>query len=335
MVEKSLNSDTETSAPQPAPRIVLAGYGHLHWATIKATLEAHQQGLITLCAVYQWPRLNEALQQEESLILSQLLGHTEIPILFPQGGSLQNAQETQRLLQHLTPDVLVVASWGEIFKSTWLNGLADIQIWNLHPSLLPAHRGPNPYAAAILAGETQSGITLHQLVSEVDAGDIIAQWPVPLSPEETSISLREHIAYAAYQLMQQLWEFQAREGGQSSIHKLSNPQSEIGASLHRHHLVGQTLLNWASPLPVLYRQSRACVAWALPRLLLNNGLELTITQLHVKPLESTPLAWAHPPSGLMVYIQADALYWKTLRLPLPHKMLQKLIQWQKWFPLGW
>jgi methionyl-tRNA formyltransferase len=341
MAEESLNpTTTQRCTTQAVPRVVLAGYGHLHWATLKATLEAHQQGQLTLCAVYQWPRLDATLQNEESAILSQLLAgyHDTIPLLFPQGGSLQSHNETERLRVELNPDVLIIASWGEIFKAPWFQSLKGLPILNVHPSLLPAHRGPNPYAAAILAGETQSGVTLHQLVEEVDAGDVIAQWPVSVTPEETSISLREQIAYATYQLMQQLWKIQAREGGLASLQSLISPQPETGASLHRHHLVGQTLLNWASPLPVLHKQSRACIAWTLPRLLFNNRLELTIKRLHVQPEANStlpPMAWRHPPSGVVVYVQPDALYWRNIQLPLPRRMLHPLLRWLKCFPLGW
>jgi methionyl-tRNA formyltransferase len=288
--------------------------------------------------VYQWPRLNENLQHEETTILSTLLaGVNDVPVWLPQGGSLQDAAETQRLLNEARPDVVIVASWGEIFKQAWLESLGILRIWNLHPSLLPAHRGPNPYAATILAGDVQSGVTLHRLVADVDAGEIIAQWPMDLAPQETSISLREHIGYGAYQLMQNLWHYQWREGGLSAVDALSTPQAEVGASLHRHHLVGQILLNWASPLPVLYRQSRACIAWAKPRLLLNNRLELTIKRLHVQPFEDCKhtLVWGHPASGAVVYVEAEALYWKTLQLPLPSSIACRLVKVLRCFPIGW
>jgi methionyl-tRNA formyltransferase len=341
MEETVQQLDVATQAFAKPPRVVLAGYGHLHWAVVKATLEAHHQGHLVLCAVYQWPRLDATLQKEESTRLSQLLGGAchAIPVLFPQGGGLQSPEETQRLVRELQPDVVIIASWGEIFKASWLERLNGLPLWNLHPSLLPAHRGPNPYAAAILAGDVQSGVTLHQLTADVDAGDVIAQWPMAVSPEETSISLRERLAYAAYQLMRQLWHFQADEGGLTAVTQLLSPQGEAGASLHRHHLVGQMLLNWASPLPVLHRQSRACRAWATPRLRLNNGLELGITHLHVHPDSDKqslpPVAWAHPPSGLMVYVQPQALYWNTIRLPLPNHWLHRFIEVLRLFPVGW
>ncbi len=56
---------------------------------------------------------------------------------------------------------------------------------NVHPSLLPKYRGPNPYSAVILNEENETGVTLHFMDESFDTGDIVAQKKVSLSEVET------------------------------------------------------------------------------------------------------------------------------------------------------
>ena len=68
-------------------------------------------------------------------------------------------------------------------------GIARLGCINCHPSLLPRHRGYNPLSAAILAGDTETGITYHFMNEEYDRGDILLQKSIPISPRETELGL--------------------------------------------------------------------------------------------------------------------------------------------------
>lgn len=63
-------------------------------------------------------------------------------------------------------------------------GKCDMVI-NLHPSLLPRNRGPNPFFWSILNGDSDSGVTAHALIDKLDAGDICLQRRIPIAPDET------------------------------------------------------------------------------------------------------------------------------------------------------
>ena len=60
---------------------------------------------------------------------------------------------------------------------------------NVHPSLLPKYRGPNPYIQTILHGEKETGVTIHRVNVEYDSGEIVAQTTVPVLPNDTPENL--------------------------------------------------------------------------------------------------------------------------------------------------
>ncbi|HEX5689320.1 MAG TPA: methionyl-tRNA formyltransferase [Roseiflexaceae bacterium] len=85
-------------------------------------------------------------------------------------------------LAALHADVGVVAAYGEILRPAVLS-LPPLGYLNIHPSLLPRHRGPAPVVGAILAGDDQTGVTIMRLDQKMDSGPILAQQTVPLGPE--------------------------------------------------------------------------------------------------------------------------------------------------------
>jgi methionyl-tRNA formyltransferase len=74
---------------------------------------------------------------------------------------------------------------------------------NLHPSLLPAYRGPAPIIWAVIDGQTRTGITTFLLNPRVDAGDILLQRPVAIGPDETAGELEARLAELGAGLMRE------------------------------------------------------------------------------------------------------------------------------------
>jgi methionyl-tRNA formyltransferase len=91
----------------------------------------------------------------------------------------------------LEPDLLVLADYGQIVPPQ----LLDLRhgALNLHPSLLPRHRGATPIPAAILAGDAETGVTLMRMDVGLDTGPIIAQKRVPLDGTETTPALEDRL----------------------------------------------------------------------------------------------------------------------------------------------
>tara|TARA_B100000780_G_scaffold166311_1_gene116381 strand:- start:181 stop:1110 length:930 start_codon:yes stop_codon:yes gene_type:complete len=91
-------------------------------------------------------------------------------------------------IKELKPDIIISAYYRKIFPKELIN-IAKLGIVNIHPSLLPNYRGPVPTAWAILNGENEFGITIHQVDSGIDTGDILVQKKYNISEKETGYDL--------------------------------------------------------------------------------------------------------------------------------------------------
>ena len=100
----------------------------------------------------------------------------------------------------LDPALIVLADYGQIVPAALLDAPAHGAL-NLHPSLLPRHRGASPVPAAILAGDRQTGVTLMRMDERLDGGPIVAQVGVPLEGTETAPELEARLADEAARLL--------------------------------------------------------------------------------------------------------------------------------------
>ena len=103
-------------------------------------------------------------------------------------------------LEALRPDLLVLADYGQIVPPAVLS-LPLHRALNLHPSLLPRHRGASPIQAAILAGDPETGVTLMVMDADLDTGPIVAQVALPLDGTETAPALETRLAAEAAALL--------------------------------------------------------------------------------------------------------------------------------------
>lgn len=87
---------------------------------------------------------------------------------------IRNDEETKEKLRQISPDVIVVAAYGQILPEEIL-ALPKYGCVNVHASLLPKLRGASPIQQAIVRGEKKTGITIMQMDSGLDTGDILAQ----------------------------------------------------------------------------------------------------------------------------------------------------------------
>lgn len=96
-------------------------------------------------------------------------------------------------LKEIEPDLIITVAFGRILPP----GLLDYPprgCINLHASLLPAYRGAAPIQRAIMAGETETGVTIIKMTQELDAGDILLQQREPVGLEDTAGSLHDRLA---------------------------------------------------------------------------------------------------------------------------------------------
>ena len=97
-------------------------------------------------------------------------------------------------------DALVVVA-SAFYIPSWLREAPRLGAVNLHPSLLPALRGPAPVNWAVINGLAETGVTTMLLADEMDAGDVLLQRPVAVHARETAGSLAAKLAAAGAELM--------------------------------------------------------------------------------------------------------------------------------------
>lgn len=91
------------------------------------------------------------------------------------------------------PDLGVIADFGQIIPKEIID-IFKHGILNIHPSLLPKHRGSSPIQSTILNGDPEAGITIIAINEKMDAGGIISQVTVSLSQSETATTLKNYLA---------------------------------------------------------------------------------------------------------------------------------------------
>ena len=94
-----------------------------------------------------------------------------------------NSEETCKLVRNTNPDLCVISHFERIIKQPLL-GIPKIGFINLHPSLLPYHRGLTPQHWPIIDGDKEAGITIHYVDEGTDTGNIILQKRFPLQGDE-------------------------------------------------------------------------------------------------------------------------------------------------------
>jgi methionyl-tRNA formyltransferase len=90
-------------------------------------------------------------------------------------------------------DALVVAAYGQILRPETLYAASE-GAWNVHASLLPKYRGAAPVERAIMAGETETGVTIIRMDEDLDTGPMALQHPVAIPPEMDAGELTDRLA---------------------------------------------------------------------------------------------------------------------------------------------
>lgn len=121
-----------------------------------------------------------------------------LPVLQP----LRLNREARTNVAAYEPEILVVVAFSKIFGPKFL-GLFPHGGVNVHPSLLPAYRGPSPIPTAILNGDRRTGVTIQTIGLEMDAGDVLIQQEIPIGPNMRTPELTEQAASLGAELLVQ------------------------------------------------------------------------------------------------------------------------------------
>ncbi|MCL6328089.1 bifunctional UDP-4-amino-4-deoxy-L-arabinose formyltransferase/UDP-glucuronic acid oxidase ArnA [Pectobacterium carotovorum subsp. carotovorum] len=140
-------------------------------------------------------------------------------------------------IRELAPDVIFSFYYRTLLSDDILQ-LPSFGAFNLHGSLLPRYRGRAPVNWVLVNGETQTGVTLHKMVSRADADDIVAQSVVAIDEEDTALTLHGKCRTAAAALLaQQLPLIRSRE-------ITLTPQDDSRASYFGRRTAADGLIDW-------------------------------------------------------------------------------------------
>lgn len=174
-------------------------------------------------------------------------------LLVLQPRSLRRPEEQERLREQ-APDLVVVAAYGLILPQAVL----DVPRYggiNVHPSLLPRHRGPAPITGAILAGDSETGVTIMLMDAGMDTGPILAQRSVPIDLLDTTGSLTDRLSVMSQQLLSETLPRWVR--GELT----PQPQDDSKATYTALLKKADGVIDWSQPAEVISRQVRAYQPW--------------------------------------------------------------------------
>ena len=237
-----------------AKRIIFMGTPEFAVPSLEALLRSNY----LVVAVYTQPdRKAGRGQAVMSSPVKQLSLSHELQVV--QTENLKVAGTVERLAE-FAPDLIVVAAFGQILPAEILD-LPKLGCLNVHPSLLPRHRGASPIATAILQGDEVTGVTIMLLDAGMDTGPILSQRKVPISAGDTAGSLGIKLAQNGAQLLIEtlpLWIDGRIE---------PQPQEESRASYSKDINKSDGEIDWRLSTLELWRRVRAfdpwpgCYAW--------------------------------------------------------------------------
>jgi methionyl-tRNA formyltransferase len=151
-------------------------------------------------------------------------------------------------------DAIVVAAYGKILPKALLD-LPPRGAINVHGSLLPKYRGAAPIQRAILAGDSQTGITIMQMNEKMDAGDILLQAEMPIRADDTAQSLGERLAVLGAELLADALERVAR--GKLVPRRQDESQVSFAPLVKKE----EGAIDWRHPAEDIERMVRAFTPW--------------------------------------------------------------------------
>jgi methionyl-tRNA formyltransferase len=177
------------------------------------------------------------------------------------------------------PDVIAVCAFGQILPQSVLD-IPPCQCVNVHFSLLPRHRGASPVAAAILAGDGFTGVSIQLVRKKLDAGPILAVAAIPISSRDNTGTLTGKLSrVGAYLLLEALSGWRRGE-------ITPRPQNEDGATYFGQINKEAGEIGWNLPAVVIWRRVRAFYPW--PGCYTTwRGKQLKILEAAVLPGEGT------------------------------------------------
>ena len=180
-------------------------------------------------------------------------------------------------LEEICPDIVVVVAYGLILTKEFISS-PKFGCINVHPSLLPRWRGAAPIQRSIEAGDKLSGVSIMQMNEGLDKGDVIYQEPVPISDNDSSISMHRKFASVGAQALLVTLD--------SLIDDkiMSHPQDNSLATYANKIRKEEAKINWDNSAESIHRKIMAFNSWPIAETTLS-GERIRIHESEFKKLD--------------------------------------------------
>ncbi len=186
----------------------------------------------------------------------------DIPVLQPK--NLKVAEDVEQL-RSLEADLMVVVAYGLILSQEVLD-IPKLGCINIHGSLLPRWRGAAPINRAIIAGDTETGITIMNVIKQLDAGDMLHKTVCRIGDNETASELHDRMmVLGAEGLRTTLELLQAQQ-------LTPEPQDESLVTYAHKLEKNESKLDWSKSAIELARQVRGLNAWPVAQTVLQDKI---------------------------------------------------------------
>ena len=157
----------------------------------------------------------------------------------------------QAQIEAVYADVMIVAAYGLIIPTVVLN-MPKFGCYNIHASLLPRWRGAAPIHRSLLVGDTETGVTIMEVVPALDAGAMVSKGAVPITENDTTQTLHDALSKTGADLMVQAMAELEEKGSLPAT-----PQDESLVTYAHKLEKSEAAIDWQKSAVELSRQVRA------------------------------------------------------------------------------
>jgi methionyl-tRNA formyltransferase len=208
-------------------------------------------------------------RKERRLEVAEVAEEHNIPLISP-----IPLHEAKDKLAKFGAEAAILVAYGRIIPQEVID-IFPKGIVNIHPSLLPLHRGPTPIESVILHGEKETGVSLMKLVTQMDAGPVFAQETVLLRGNETKQMLADQLLNIGKDMLLQYLP--------DILDDTLKPSEQDNTRATKDGLITKedSELDFEKPAIELDRQVRAYAGWPRSRALIGTT-EVIITEAHAE-----------------------------------------------------
>ena len=279
-------------------RVVFAGTPEFAAVSLEALINQQEALSIDIVAVYTQPdrKAGRGQKLSASAVKQIALAHdiaVEQPLTFKKSSS--EGMAARQTLRSYQPDVMIVAAYGLILPIGVLT-TPTYGCLNIHASLLPRWRGAAPIHRALLAGDSETGITIMQMDKGLDTGDMLYKVSAPIETNDTAASLHDKMAElgatAIVTVLKDLAHYQAQ----------AIPQDDSQANYAEKLVKTEGEIDWTQSATEIERKIRGLTPWPGAYTFLAGQRVKILASLHVNPSQQT-----NQPAGTVISVGRKAI----------------------------